>query len=389
MELIRGTHNLRAEHRGCVLTIGNFDGVHLGHQAVLRQVRAKAEALGVPSAVMTFEPQPQELFQPEQAPARLTNWREKYLALRDQDVDRHIVIEFNKKFASQPAREFIEKTLVEKLGVKFLVVGDDFRFGYKREGDFSLLQQAGKELGFEVVDTRSYRQQQQRVSSTAIRKALEEGDFKNAEAMLGRPYQMQGKVVHGRKNGRTIGFPTANIPLKRLKSPLHGVFAVTVTISRAEGTTYDDTDVGRAFGATNSRDEQSEVANSRVEDPNSRCAATNTLGEAENSRCGHRHAANSRDAGANNRCVATNTRAEGTYHGVANLGTRPTLNGDEVQLEVHLFDFSGNLYGQRVTVTPVAKLRAEQRFASLEHLKQQIEKDAARAKQLLAHEAER
>jgi len=348
MELIRGTHNLRAEHRGCVLTIGNFDGVHLGHQAVLRQVRAKAEALGVPSAVMTFEPQPQELFQPEQAPARLTNWREKYLALRDQDVDRHIVIEFNKKFASQPAREFIEKTLVEKLGVKFLVVGDDFRFGYKREGDFSLLQQAGKELGFEVVDTRSYRQQQQRVSSTAIRKALEEGDFKNAEAMLGRPYQMQGKVVHGRKNGRTIGFPTANIPLKRLKSPLHGVFAVTVTISRAEGTTYDDTDVGRAFGATNSR-----------------------------------------DAGANNRCAATNTRAEGTYHGVANLGTRPTLNGDEVQLEVHLFDFSGNLYGQRVTVTPVAKLRAEQRFASLEHLKQQIEKDAARAKQLLAHEAER
>lgn len=373
MELIRGTHNLRAQHRGCVLTIGNFDGVHRGHQAVLKQVRAKAQALGVPAAVMTFEPQPQELFQPEKAPARLTNWREKYLALRDQGIDRHIVIEFNKKFASQPAREFIEKTLVEKLGVKFLVVGDDFRFGFKREGDFELLQKAGKELGFEVVDTRSYRQQEQRVSSTAIRQALDEGDFDNAEAMLGRPYQMRGKVVHGRKNGRTIGFPTANIPLKRLKSPLHGVFAVTVTLGTAEKSRC-----GRRHAA-NSRDERSEVANSRreaansrAEGPNSRCEATNSLGEAEPSRT-----------------EGAKSRAEGTYEAVANLGTRPTLNGDEVQLEVHLFDFSGNLYGQHVTVTPVAKLRAEQRFASLEQLKQQIQKDAARAKQLLAqHSAE-
>ncbi|MGM0631512.1 MAG: bifunctional riboflavin kinase/FAD synthetase, partial [Pseudomonadota bacterium] len=275
MELIRGTHNLRAEHHGCVLTIGNFDGVHLGHQAVLSQVREQAQQLGVPSAVMTFEPQPQELFQPEKAPARLTNWREKYLALQAQNVDRHIFIEFNKKFASQPAREFIEQTLVGKLGVKFLVVGDDFRFGYKREGDFELLQKAGNELGFEVVDTRSYRQQQQRVSSTAIRQALEEGDFEQTEQMLGRPYQMCGKVVHGRKNGRTIGFPTANVPLKRLKSPLHGVFAVTAQLGKDEE----------------------------------------------------------------------------TYSGVANLGTRPTLNGDEVQLEVHLFEFSGNLYGQQMTVT--------------------------------------
>ncbi|OIM99551.1 riboflavin biosynthesis protein RibF [Idiomarina sp. MD25a] len=308
MELIRGIHNLRSEHHGCVLTIGNFDGVHLGHQAVLAQVKAKASALGVPAAVMTFEPQPQEIFQPEKAPARLTNWREKYLALRDEAIDRHVVIEFNRKFASQPPIEFIENVLVEKLGVKFLVVGDDFRFGYKREGDFALLQREGKRLGFEVVDTRSYRQQQQRVSSTAIRAALAEGDFERAESMLGRPYQMMGKVVHGRKNGRTIGFPTANIPLKRLKSPLHGVFAVKINVGRAED----------------------------------------------------------------------------TYHGVANLGTRPTLNGDEVQLEVHLFDFSGNLYGQHATVTPVAKLRSEQRFASLEHLKQQIEKDAARARVLLS-----
>lgn len=338
MELTRGTHNLRAKHfaeqGGCVLTIGNFDGVHLGHQAVLQQVRAKAEELGVPSAVMTFEPQPQELFQPEKSPARLTNWREKYLALRDQQVDHHFVIEFNKKFASQPPQEFIENTLVAKLGVKFLVVGDDFRFGYRREGDFDLLKQQGERLGFEVVDTRSYRQQQQRVSSTAIRNALQEGDFNQAEAMLGRPYQIQGKVVHGRKNGRTIGFPTANIPLKRLKSPLHGVFAVKVVLQQ---------------------------------ETNSRCEATKSRGEAVKSRT-----------------EGAKRRAEDTYQGVANLGTRPTLHGDEMQLEVHLFDFSGNLYGQTMTVTPVAKLRSEQRFASLDHLKQQIEKDAARAKQLLA-----
>lgn len=314
MELIRGTHNLRARHKGCVLTIGNFDGVHLGHQAVLQQVKHQAQSLGVAAAVMTFEPQPQELFQPDQAPARLTNWREKYLALKAQGIDRHIVIEFNQKFASQPAWEFIEKTLVEKLGVKYLVVGDDFRFGFKREGDFELLQQAGRKFGFAVVDTRSYRQQQQRVSSTAIRQALEQGDFAAAQSMLGREYQFCGKVVHGRKNGRTIGFPTANIPLKRLKSPLHGVFAVTASLGLMAG----------AESATQ------------------------------------------------------------TYQGVANLGTRPTLNGDEVQLEVHLFDFSGNLYGQQLTVTPVAKLRAEQRFASLEHLQQQIQKDAAQAKQLLA-----
>lgn len=308
MELIRGTHNLRPEHHGCVLTIGNFDGVHLGHQAVLSQVREQANKLSVPSAVMSFEPQPQELFQPDKAPARLTNWREKFLALKAQRIDRHVVIEFNKKFASQPAREFIEKTLVGKLGVRFLVVGDDFRFGYKREGDFDLLQRAGQELGFDVVDTRSYRQQQQRVSSTAIREALSQGDFETAEEMLGRPYQLCGNVVHGRKNGRTIGFPTANVPLKRLKSPLHGVFAVRAELP-GNSTPYD---------------------------------------------------------------------------GVANLGTRPTLNGDEVQLEVHLFDFSGNLYGQQMTVTPVAKLRSEQRFASLQHLQQQIEKDAARARDALA-----
>ncbi|WP_417659758.1 bifunctional riboflavin kinase/FAD synthetase [Pseudidiomarina sp.] len=307
MQLIRGIHNIRPKHRGCVLTIGNFDGVHLGHQAVLAQVKAQALARGVPATVMTFEPQPQELFQPDKAPARLTNFREKHLALRAQGIDRHVVIEFSRKFANLPAREFIEKVLVEQLGVQFLVVGDDFRFGHGREGDFAMLQQAGAELGFEVVDTHSYRQQQQRVSSTAIRQALTAGDFSQAAAMLGRPYAFEGRVVHGEKKGRTIGFPTANIQLKRLHSPLQGVFAVTV-----------------------------ETAD------------------------GRRHA------------------------GVANVGRRPTLNGERMQLEVHIFDYTGDLYGRQLKVIPTQFIRGEQKFADFAQLKQQIEADAEKAKAILA-----
>ncbi|WP_404408477.1 bifunctional riboflavin kinase/FAD synthetase [Pseudidiomarina marina] len=307
MQLIRGIHNIRSEHRGCVLTIGNFDGVHLGHQAVLAQVKAQALARGVPATVMTFEPQPQELFQPDKAPARLTNFREKHMALREQGIDRHIVIEFNRKFSNLPAREFIERVLVDMLGVQFLVVGDDFRFGHGREGDFAMLQRAGAELGFEVVDTQSYRQQQQRVSSTAIRQCLSDGDFTQAAAMLGRPYAFEGRVVHGEKKGRTIGFPTANIQLKRLHSPLQGVFAVQVQCN------------------------------------------------------------------------------DGKMHaGVANIGRRPTLNGERVQLEVHLFDFVGDLYGQQLRVVPTHFIRAEQKFADFAQLQQQIAADAEKAKAILA-----
>lgn len=305
MQLIRGIHNIRPEHRGCVLTIGNFDGVHLGHQAVLAQVKAQALARGVPATVMTFEPQPQELFQPDKAPARLTNLREKCRALHAQGIDRHIVIEFNRKFANLPAREFIEQVLVARLGVQFLVVGDDFRFGHGREGDFAMLQRAGAELGFQVVDTHSYRQQQQRVSSTAIRAALSAGDFGQAASMLGRPYAFEGRVVHGEKKGRTIGFPTANIELKRLHSPLQGVFAVQ---------------------------------------------------------------------------VETN---DGKMHaGVANIGRRPTLNGERVQLEVHLFNFAGDLYGQQLRVVPTHFIRAEQKFADFAQLQQQIARDARAARDL-------
>ncbi|MGF1910495.1 bifunctional riboflavin kinase/FAD synthetase [Vibrio kasasachensis] len=226
MELIRGIHNIQPQHQGCVLTIGNFDGVHLGHQAVLEQVSQKANTLNLPSMVMTFEPQPLELFAKDKAPARLTRLRDKFVQLSKLSLDRLLCVSFNAYFASLTAEEFITDLLVKRLGVKFLVVGDDFCFGHGRKGNFAMLQQAGKEHGFEVVSTQSFCLQQQRVSSTAIRNALAKDDLPAVAEMLGRDYSISGRVSHGRKLGRTIGFPTANIPLKRCVSPVSGVFVV-------------------------------------------------------------------------------------------------------------------------------------------------------------------
>ncbi len=226
MELIRGAHNLLPRHRGCVATIGNFDGVHLGHQAVLGQLAEKAEALCLPTTVITFEPQPQEFFMADRAPPRLTRLREKIHALRRFSVDRVLVLIFNERFANQSASEFIKRILVEGLGVRYLVVGDDFRFGHRRTGDFELLQRVGMERGFQVVSMRSFLIDGERVSSTLIREALARGDLATAEKYLGRSYRMSGRVAHGDKRGRTIGFPTANIFLHRKVTPVQGVFAV-------------------------------------------------------------------------------------------------------------------------------------------------------------------
>lgn len=228
MELIRGIHNIKPQHHGCVLTIGNFDGVHLGHQQVLKQVSKKAQLLGLPSVVMTFEPQPLELFAKHNAPARLTRLRDKFVQLNKQSVDRLLCVNFNLHFANLTAEAFIRDLLVAQLGVKFLVIGDDFCFGKNRQGNFSMLQQAGQQFGFEVVSTHSFCLQQQRVSSTAIRNALASDDLVLAKQMLGRDYGISGRVSHGQKLGRTIGFPTANIPLKRCVSPVSGVYVVNV-----------------------------------------------------------------------------------------------------------------------------------------------------------------
>ena len=218
MELVHGLHNLRDKHRGCVLTIGKFDGVHLGHKAVLSQLIEQARQRNLPATVMVFEPQPEEVFFPDSAPARLSTLRDKYEALSAIGIDRLICVKFNPTFASQSPQTFTEDLLVDTLGVKFLVVGDDFRFGKQRAGDFDMLVAAGERHGFSVVNTKSMRMADCRVSSTAIREALQQGDFEQANAMLGSPFCITGKVVHGEKRGRTIGFPTANVLLKRMNN---------------------------------------------------------------------------------------------------------------------------------------------------------------------------
>jgi riboflavin kinase/FMN adenylyltransferase len=226
MQIIRGIQNLKPEHRGCVATIGNFDGVHLGHQAVLGQLAEKSDELGLPLVVVTFEPQPQEYFRPEESPPRLSRFREKVQALRRYAVDRILVLHFNEKFSQQSPDEFIQNLLVDGLGVKYLVIGDDFRFGKERAGDFAMLQDAGMEQGFEVVNMHTFALDSERVSSTRVREALGIGDLNSAEKLLGRTYRMSGRVAHGDKKGRSIGFPTANIHLHRINTPLRGVFAV-------------------------------------------------------------------------------------------------------------------------------------------------------------------
>lgn len=303
MELIRGIHNIKPQHNGCVLTIGNFDGVHFGHQQVLNQVAERARLFGLPSVVMTFEPQPMELFLKDRAPARLTRLRDKFVHISKLGIERLLCVNFNHHFANMEAETFIRDLLVARLGVKFLVVGDDFRFGRDRKGNFAMLEQAGLRYGFEVVSTQSFCLQQMRVSSTAIREALASDELDSAAHMLGRHYSISGRVSHGRKLGRTIGFPTANIPLKRCVSPVSGVYVV-------EAYGLGDVPVG----------------------------------------------------------------------GVANIGQRPTVNGVRQQLEVHLFDFQGNLYGKQLEVALLHKLRNEHKFESFEALKQQIELDAEAAR---------
>ena len=234
MELIRGFKHFRPEHRGCVATIGAFDGVHLGHQAVLRQLIAKGKEMGLPSTVVLFEPLPREFFSPNDAPARLMSFREKFDALRELGIDRVLRIRFTPDFRDLTASEFIHTLFVAGLGVKYIVVGDDLRFGRNRSGDFGLLRKFGNVNGFEVVDTSTLQFAGERVSSTRIREVLAGADFALAERLLGRRYSISGRVIVGQQLGRTIGTPTANVELHRLRSPLSGVFAVEV-YGAAEG----------------------------------------------------------------------------------------------------------------------------------------------------------
>ena len=305
MHLIRDLRHLNQQLQGCALTIGNFDGVHLGHQAILRHLRQKADELNLPMAVMLFEPQPREYFLGEKAPARLMRLRDKLHYLKQADVDIVIVAKFDRTFAGMPAEQFIEDWLVRKLNVKFLSIGDDFKFGAKRQGNFAMLQQAGEKFGFTVEDNRSFCLDELRISSTAIREALANDDLMLAEKLLGRPYRILGRVIHVNQLGRTIGFPTANIRLHRQVNPVKGVYAVKVRLKSG------------AF-----------------------------------------------------------------FNGVANIGTRPTINGVNQLLEAHLFDFQGDIYGQWLEVELCHKIRNEMKFASFDDLKDQIAKDVETAKNI-------
>jgi riboflavin kinase/FMN adenylyltransferase len=311
VELIRGVHNLRPRHRGCVASIGNYDGVHLGHRAVLDSLIDVAGRMSLPSAVMAFEPTPQEFFCHEKAPARLTRFREKYLALAETGVERFVCLRFNRAFSQLSPEDFVEQILVRGMGVRYLVAGDDFRYGYRRAGDFASLKAAGLRHGFEVADTASFRMQGERVSSSRIREALVAGDLDLATRMLGRPYSMCGRVVPGDQLGRTLGFPTANILPSRRVLPMTGVYAVQV-----DGV------------------------------------------------------------------------AEGPWPAVANLGTRPTVNGKRALLEAHLLDFEGDIYGRHLEVKFVAKLRNEHRFDNVQLMIEQMHRDLKAAREILSRRGE-
>lgn len=300
---IRGLRPAADPNRSCVLTIGSFDGVHRGHRVILGQLKQQARALQLPAAVMLFEPQPGEYFSGEQAPARLMLLRDKVQALRAEGVDRVVCLPFNARLRGMTAEDFIDEVLVKTFAVRHLVIGDDFRFGCDRRGDFELLQTLGPQKGFALERTQTIEDDGGRISSTRIRALLEADDFVQAERLLGRPYAIHGKVVAGQQLGRQLGFPTANVRLKRYRSPLSGVFAVETRLG--------------------------------------------------------------------DRCLP----------GVANIGIRPTIAGlVKPILEVHLLDFNEVIYGERLAVRPLKKLREEKKFASLDELKANIARDVTEAK---------
>jgi len=304
MELIRGRHNLRPRHRGCAVTIGAFDGVHLGHQAVLAHLKEEAGSLGVSTTVVTFEPLPGEYLRPLEAPPRITTLRDKWPLLEACGVERVLCLPFNDRLRTLSARAFVEQVFVEGLGVRYLAFGDDFRFGNRREGDLDYVRALADEFGYAVAPTPTLEADGERISSTRIRAALAEADFEGARRLLGRPFEMAGRVQHGQKLGRQLDAPTANIALHRIRSPLHGVYAVSVWSKGLDG-----------------------------------------------------------------------------VPGVANVGVKPTIGDSlEATLEVHVLEGSPDLYGERLTVRFRHKLRDEQKFPSLDALKEGIAADKAIAR---------
>ena len=308
MKIIRGIDNLNNEFTQCVLTLGNFDGVHLGHQQLINHLIEQGKKLNLPTAVMLFEPQPLEFFSKQNAPARLTSFKEKVQLIEKLGIDYIIAVPFTQTFANMSANAFIQDWLINKLNAKYIVIGDDFQFGRDRKGNINLLQQYTPNNHFSVESMPTFVWNNLRISSTAVREALFNSDFELARCLLGRDYAIQGRVVHGNALARQLGFPTANIHLNRKKPALQGVYFVKVK----------------------------------------------------------------------------NCCSSQYYHGIANIGIRPTIEGKKAILEVNIFDFSGDIYGQYLDVIFVCKLRDEKKFDSLADLKQQISQDVCTAKQISA-----
>ena len=231
-ELIRGSHNLRPRHHGSVATIGSFDGVHLGHQAIIRQLSAKSHAYQLPSVAVIFEPQPREFFQTNVA--RLLPLREKVLALFEAGVDKVLCLRFDNEFSALPPEEFVKRVLVDGLGIRYLVVGDDFRFGRDRCGNDQLLAMLAARHHFELASAATVEVDGERVSSTRIRECLAAGDMDEAQKLLGRPFAISGRVIKGQQLGNTLGIPTVNLNLRREVSPVHGTFAATADIGKGK-----------------------------------------------------------------------------------------------------------------------------------------------------------
>lgn len=292
-----------------VLTIGNFDGVHKGHQAILARLVREAASCSIESCVLTFEPHPRELFTPQSAPTRLTSLREKLELLAAQGINRVHVQRFSRSFAALPAEAFVEQVLQRMLRARLILIGDDFRFGAKRAGDVALLRALGSRFGYDVESVPTVEQAGHRVSSSSVREALWAGDLRRAGTLLGRPYSISGRVVDGRKLGRQLGFATANIQLKHNRPPLMGIYAV------------------RVHGV-----------------------------------------------------------GEPMRDGVASLGVRPTVRSDgQAVLEVHLFDFQGDLYRRHLRVDFLHKIRDEEKYSDLDTLRAQIARDCDAARQFLGN----
>ena len=303
MELIRGSYNLLPRHHGCVASIGNYDGVHRGHQAIIAQLLEHGRRFDTPITVITFEPHPQEYFAGVHAPPRLMRFRDKLEALAAQGVDRIVCVRFDGGLAETSAEEFVQRFLIDGIGVRHLVVGDDFRFGKGRRGDIELLRRMGDRAGFGVTHTDTFYVAGERISSSRIRRHLASGEFDAAAELLGRPFQIAGRVIHGDKRGQQWGFPTANLAIRFHRAPVQGIFAVQV-----------DGLEGRSLS------------------------------------------------------------------GVASLGTRPTVDGSKLLLEVFVFDFDRCIYGERIRVSFLHKLRDEVHYPSIDELRAQIGRDVAAAR---------